>query len=69
MAVPYTGRQYDEQQKSQDVLFHHLLFTSFQQLLALQQSVDTLLALRQKITEKTAGRLKAIGIVIPDAQG
>ena len=38
-----------------------------EQLFALQQSVDTLLALRQKITEKTAARLKAIGIVIPDA--
>lgn len=38
-----------------------------EQLEALQQSVDTLVSLHQKITEKTITRLKAIGITVPDA--
>ena len=38
-----------------------------EQLQALQQSVDTLLAMKQTITEKTISRLKEIGITVPDA--
>jgi hypothetical protein len=37
------------------------------QLHALQQSVDTLLAMKQTITEKTITRLKEIGITVPNA--
>ena len=38
-----------------------------EKLQALQQSVDTLLAMKQTITEKTISRLKEIGITVPDA--
>lgn len=38
-----------------------------EQLQVLQQSVDTLLAMKQTITEKTISRLKEIGITVPNA--